>query len=236
MREVLRKFSGSFGGGMASSLFRWLIPGLIVVAGGTAVALAATGNAMTSDLVARGSAAMAADSSWAHLEIDGRDATLTGTAGSQAQIDQAVAALTSVPGISTVTSDVQIAKPVSPYPFGATLADGTLTLTGGYPNEAIHQELIADAGPAADSTQLLQGAQDPTAFSAAAKLGLSVLRQMDQGSVALSDLSLTVRGRAKSAAAYGDLQNLQAQLPSGMTLAEATITPPFVSPYIFTAS
>src|SRR5690242_12247715 len=119
MREVLRNFSGSFGGGMANSLLRWLIPGLVVVGGGTAVALAATDGPMTNDLVARGSAAVAAESDWARLEIDGRDAVLSGTAVSQAQIDRAVAELSSVPGIASVTAAAQIIKPVSPYPFSA---------------------------------------------------------------------------------------------------------------------
>jgi len=235
MREVLRKFSGSFGGGMANSLLRWLVPGLVVVGGGTAVALAATDGPMTDDLVARGSTVLAHDSSWARFEINGRDAVLSGTAASQAQIDTAVAELSAVPGIASVAVAAQITKPVSPYPFSATLANGALSLAGGYPSEAVHQALLADAGAAADSMTLLAGAPDSAAFSAAAEFGLEALKQMDQGSIALSDLSLSVEGRARSAADYDQLLGLGARLPSGVTLAEAAITPPVAAPYIWTA-
>ena len=65
------------------------------------------GKLMQSDLVARGSAALsAAESGWASLVIDGRDARISGEAPDEAAVARAVAALSGVWGIRKVDTNV----------------------------------------------------------------------------------------------------------------------------------
>jgi len=221
-------------GDMVGTILKWVIPGLVTVLGGTALAIAQTGAAITTDLHARSAAALATpDLNWAHVDIDGRDAVLSGTATTQATIDDAVTRIASIPGVRAVDSHVALAEHISPFPFSASIEAGAVTLAGGYPDESVHAALLAAASGAIDRTKLYSGA--PDSFAAAAKFGLSTLADLDEGEVRLADLSLTVTGRAKSTAAFNALQTLQQSVPAGVKLAALTVTPPLISPYVWTA-
>ena len=233
---ALKVLAAAFGGGMAGTFLKWLIPGIVVVAGGTALAIAQTGAPLSADLSTRAATALTqGDFGWAHVSIDGRDAVLTGTATTQKMIDDAVVQVASLRGVRAVTSNVVLAEFVHPFPFSASLVDGVISLSGGYPSEDIHGVLLADATGAKDATRLLSGATDPATFEAGARFGLWTLKQFDQGQIQLADLSLSISGRAKSPQAFDALQTLQTAVPRGITLAALKITPPLATPYVWAA-
>ena len=117
---------------MASTLFKWLIPGLVTVVGGTALALMTTSAPIATDLGGRSVASLrAADIDWASVRIDGRDAFIGGTATTQEMIDDAITRVATIPGVRGVTSEVILAEFVSPFPFSANISAGKTTLAGG---------------------------------------------------------------------------------------------------------
>lgn len=221
---------------MAGTFLRWLIPGVVAVGGGTALALAMTTAPIATDLTTRARAALdAGDFGWAAVAIDGRDAILTGTATSPEMIAAATARVAAVHGVRAVAPAIVLADFVSPFPFVATVQDGATTLAGGYPSAAAHAAILADAGAATDATRLLSGGPDAALFTAGAKFGLAALKHMDEGEIRLDDLALSISGRARSLEALGELDAIPAAVPAGITLAALTVTPPRAAPYVWTA-
>jgi outer membrane protein OmpA-like peptidoglycan-associated protein len=221
---------------MAGIFMKLLVPGVVTVAGGTALALAMTSAPIATDLTKRSAQSLATvDLAWASVRIDGRDAVVSGTATTQGMIDDVMARVSEVRGVRAVASDVVLAEFVSPFPFAATIDGGTLALSGGYPNESVHAAILTAAGDASDTTRLLSGAPDAAAFQAAATFGIEALKQFDKGRIELADLSLTISGRARTTEAYGFLQTFADAVPVGVELAALEISAPIASPYTWTA-
>ncbi|HVY50684.1 MAG TPA: hypothetical protein VHA07_03900, partial [Devosia sp.] len=215
---------------MAGTFVRWFIPGIITVAAGTALAVAQTGAAVTSDLTTRAEASLQGpEFGWARVSIEGRDAVLTGTAADPQAIADAVSRLNAVTGIRTVVLATAVAQDLRPYPFSATLHAGRTSLAGAYPTEAIHRQILAAAPGADDSLRPAPGARAD--YAAAVQFGLAALANLEDGEVALSDDTLTVTGRAKSLAGFEALQRLPAAAPPGVVVGALAITPPLASPY-----
>src|SRR5690606_24376275 len=144
---------------------------------------------------------------------------ITGTAGDQQTVDAALAEVAGVHGVRSVRSEAVVAEVASPYPFTATIKDGAIVLTGGVPNAAARESIAAALGVSGDGLEVLAGAPPEAQWRAAVDYGLSQLRQFDEGEVRLSDLELTIEGRAKSAAAFDELAILaEAPLPTGAVL------------------
>jgi outer membrane protein OmpA-like peptidoglycan-associated protein len=219
---------------LAGTFWKWLIPGVVAIAGGTSLAVTQTESAVTTQLATQTAASLQSeDLTWAQVRIDGRDAVLTGTATTQAKIVEAVARVAATPGIRSVKSDVALAELLKPFPLAASIRAGQVSLTGAYPSEAIHAALLSSVPRAVDSTALHSGA--PEGFEAAAKFGLAALGDLDEGGISLSDLALQVEGRAKSPAAYDNLQTLSQRAPAGVKVAALKLTPPVAAPYVWSA-
>jgi len=219
---------------MSGIFLRWGVPAFVTVIGGTAAAVATSGSAIPPDLSSRASAVIAGpEYDWAKLSFDMRDATLTGTATTQAMIDEAVAKVASVHGVRSVTSKVVLAEYVSPFPFIATVDGGVLTLSGGLPDEEARAEILAAAGEGVhDETRLMSGAPNRANWIAAATYALGYATQLDEGEVALADLDLTVSGRAKSPEAYAALAAADAaKVPPAVSLAYREVQPALASPF-----
>jgi outer membrane protein OmpA-like peptidoglycan-associated protein len=222
---------------MAGTLLKLIVPGAVTVVGGTILALAMTSAPIATDLGERSTASLSTGHlDWASVRIDGRDAIVGGTATTQQMIDDALLRVAEVRGVRTVSSEVVLAEFVSPFPFAATIESGAVTLSGGYPSEAAHAAILTAAGEVSDGTRLLSGGPDSGTFETAATFGIGALKQLDQGKIELADLSLAISGRAKTIEAYGQLQKLRQDVPSGVELASLDITPPLASPYVWTAS
>jgi outer membrane protein OmpA-like peptidoglycan-associated protein len=219
---------------MSGIFLRWGVPAFVTVIGGTAAAIATSGNAVQPDLAARSEAVLAdAEHEWAAVSFNMRDATITGTATTQAMIDEAVARVAAVHGVRSVTSNAVLAEYVSPFPLIATVSGGVVTLTGGVPDEEARAAILSAAGAGMrDETRPMSGAPNRAAWIAAARYALRYASQLDEGEVALADLDLTISGRARSAEAYEDLEGVAAlELPASVKLAYREVQPALRSPF-----
>lgn len=223
---------------MIRDLIKWVVPGLATVLGGTTLCLAMTSTDIVNDLAARSAAAMAAaDYDWAELSFDARDVTLSGTTTDQALLDAAIARLSNLDGIRSVTSEVALAPLARPYVLQASIDDGAVSLSGAVPNEATRERLLSLAKLQQAALELRSGVPDRRSWTAGAEFAVDQLQYLDQGEVVVSDLTVSLNGRAKSERAYRDLLIvLRAGAPAGLALGEVTLTPALVSPYQWSAS
>ena len=219
---------------MSGIFLRWGVPAFVTVIGGTVAAIATSGNAIPPDLATRAGAVIAAPQyEWAKLSFDMRDATVTGTATTQSMIDDVVAKVAAVHGVRAVTSNVVLAEYVSPFPFIATVEGGTITLSGGLPDEEARAEVLAAAGEdVRDETRLMSGAPNRATWIAAVNYALGYATQLDEGEVALADLDLTISGRAKSPEAYDSLSRVGTEpVPPAVKVAFREVQPALQSPF-----
>lgn len=218
---------------MNGIVLRWGVPALVTVVGGTSLAISATSSTINADLTARATSSLAAQTSnWARVSFDGRDAVLSGTAMDQKLIDDAIARVAAIHGVRSVSSTAVLAEHVSPFPFSASIEDGAVKLSGGVPDESAHAQIALATASADDSLRILSGAPPREQWEAAVHYGLQYLEQFDSGTVTLSDLTLSISGRAKSAEAFDSLALLaEAPLPEGVELESRTITPAVAAPF-----
>lgn len=222
---------------MSGIILRWGVPALLTVVGGTAAALVTTGATITADLTARGVTAVSEEFPWAEVSFDGRDALVSGTATDQSTIDAALNRVAELHGVRSVASGVALAEFVSPFPFEATVEDGRIALQGGVPDETTHADILLKSGGADDGLRLMSGVPDRAKWQAAVGYALETTAHLDEGTVRLADLDLTITGRAKSPQAFDALQEIVARgTPDGVTLKNAEIIPPLASPFEWSAS
>ncbi len=149
---------------------------------------------------------------WAAVRFDMRDAIVTGTAPSQDAVDTIVAKVAAVHGVRSVISQAIVAEHASPFPLVVTVEGGALKLAGGYPDQSAHEELLAAAESGiVDATRPMSGAPGRDEWLATARYAIEIAGQLDEGEVALSDLDVSVSGRARNAEAYAELGRLLEQ-------------------------
>lgn len=218
---------------MSGIFLRWGIPAFLTVISTTAAAIATSASTIPNDLTNRAAAALSSpDLSWAHISFDMQDAVLEGTATTQQMIDAAISKVAEVRGVRSVTSNIVLAEFAKPYPFVATVADGKITLSGGVPDAGARDDILKIAGSSAtDKTRPLSGAPDRATWLAAVRFALRQAQDLDEGEVAVSDLDVTLSGRAKSTAAYDDLLLVTELAPPGVTMAFHEIQPALASPF-----
>ena len=223
---------------MIRDLIKWVVPGLATVLGGTTLCVAMTSADITNDLTARSAAAMAAGGyDWAELALDVRDLTLLGTTTDAAVKDAAIARLAAIDGIRTITTQVTLAPMASPYELQAAIDENATTLSGGVPDETTRQRLLALADLDDAALELRSGMPDRRSWIAGAEFAIANLKYFDQGQIAVSDLTMSLNGRAKSERDYRDLLIvLRAGPPAGLTLGAVEIIPALVAPYQWSAS
>lgn len=223
---------------MIRDLIKWVVPGLATVLGGTTLCLAMTSDDIVDDLASRSAAAMAAGGfDWAEISLDARDLTVTGTTTGQDLLDAAVARLSALEGVRSVTPRVTLAPMATPYVLVASIDQGTISLSGGVPNEAARQRLLSLAGLEQGALELRSGVPDRRSWVAGAEFAIDQLQYFDQGEAVISDLTVNLNGRAKSERAFRDLLIvLRAGAPAGLSLGEVSITPALVAPYQWNAA
>jgi len=221
---------------MSGIFLRWGIPALLTVVGGTAAAVVTTGASMTADLTNRGVAALSEEFPWAEIRFDGRDAVISGTATDQATINAALSKVAALHGVRAASSTVVLAEYVSPFPFEAIVENGRVALKGGVPDETVHAEILLESGGADDGLRLMSGAPDRASWQRAVRYALEMSSELEEGRVQLTDLDLTVSGRAKSPVAFDTLQEIvERGAPAGVTLQKAELLPALASPYEWSA-
>ncbi|KRA51454.1 OmpA family protein [Devosia sp. Root635] len=223
---------------MIRDLLKWVVPGLATVLGGTTLCLAMTAADIADDLATRSAAAMAAGGyDWAELSLDARDLKLTGTTTDQARLNSAIARLSALAGVRSVTSEVTLAPMARPYALVASVDQGVLDLAGAVPDDTTRQRLLRLAGLEQAGLDLRSGMPDRRIWVSGAEFAIDQLQYFDQGEAVLSDLTVSLDGRAKSERAFRDLLIvMRAGAPAGVTLGDVNIVPALVSPYQWNAS
>lgn len=223
---------------MIRDLLKWVAPGLVTILAGTTLTLAMSAPDIARDVATQTTAAMQrAGFDWAELSFSMRDLTLSGTTTDQRNIEAARERLARIAGLRSVDTNVTLAPMAAPYRLEARLADGEIALTGGVPDQTTRQMLLARADLEQGALELRSGMPERRAWIAGAQFAIDQLRFFDQGQSTLSDLTLDISGRAKSARDFRDLLIvLRAGAPAGVTLGAVDITPALVSPYQWSAS
>lgn len=222
---------------MFKAMSKWVVPGLVVVLGGTALAVPLTRERIAADLETRaGTALRQAGFAWASVEADLRDLTLTGTTTTPEAAPRAVARLAMLTGVEAITDATQPAPMAKPFVFTARTGAAGVALEGGVPSQALHETLLAKAAVTADDLSLMSGAPHERTWVAAVDYALLHLPYFDEGTVSLSDLSVTIEGRAGSQEAWRDLQIVRRAVPpDGVQVANVDITPPLAAPFTWRA-
>jgi OOP family OmpA-OmpF porin len=135
--------------------------------------------------------------------------SIAGRASSGAVYRAALAATRQLPAGATVNKVAITSDEISPYVFNAAKADGLIKLTGYYPDEQTHRELLAAVSRRFFNSklddQLALGKGAPKDFGGAASAMLLQLSRLDSGTGAMSDMDVSVKGDALYAKAAADI-------------------------------
>ena len=160
--------------------------------------------------------------------------SIAGRASTTAIYRAALAATRQLPAGATVAKVMITSDQISPYIFNASKRDGAVKLSGHYPDEQTHQELIVAAQRrffnSRVSDELALGKGAPKDFAAATYAMLLQLSRLESGVGTVSDTEISVKGDALYAKAAADIPaELSAAVPAGYT-AQATIGVAAVEP------
>ncbi len=221
---------------MRSVVSKWVLPGIITIIVGTIAAVVLSQGNIEKDLTARTSKALQdAGYIWAKVTFSGRDASVAGTSTNPKAVPAVTNLVAKVHGVRSVNSKITVAPTVSPYPFSARLSNGKIALSGGVPDVATRTALATQSGVSGTGLKLLSGVPKGD-WRAATSFALAQLKFLDKGEASLSDLTLSVNGRAKSGKDYNTITtSLAGNLPAGLVAGKINISPPVVSPYVWNA-
>ena len=166
-------------------------------------------------------------------------------AGEAKSVDDYEAALNSLEGslpdgMQVVDTEITPAA-VSPYFWKAERADGRVALTGYVPSPKARAEVTAlakalFAGDALDQHVRVAAGEPRMDWLGGIKFALGQLARLSHGSVELGDKTYAIEGEAVSSDAFQALTGVTGRtLPASLTLKQADIVPPHVSPYRFAA-
>ncbi len=215
-------------------------PGRLLVA---LFAIWIQGTPVEQDLSARsGQGTSVAGEPWASVEMRGRDARLTGEAPTAERRQMALDAVNRVWGVRQVADESTVLPTISPYAWSAERAGARVVLGGHAPSSEARAAILAAARRAlpgievVDQMRLASGAPAEAAFDAAIGAGVAQLARMSEGRASLSDLALTVEGRATTAATFAEIGQALRTLPQGVSLAREAVRPPLARPFAWTAT
>ena len=198
-------------------------------------------NVLTDDRVEQDlkSKAMAAYP-WAKPSLAGRDATISGTAPNEDAKAKAIASIDGIAGVRKVkTAALDVLAEAKPYKWQAVKEGNKLTLTGYYPDEKTHQDILSAAKKSlpnaqiTDEMKLARGV--PAGFEIATVFGLAQLGSLTSGTASLDDLKYSITGAAPTSTIYTSELAKVKTLPQGVSLALAAISPPVQKPYGWSA-
>ena len=221
---------------------RWLW-GLVPIAMLCWLAVLSERDRVETDLKARAQAALgAAGMSWAGSTFNGRDAVLTGQAADDAEPDQAYRKVLGTWGVRVVDNRAELLEKAEPYTWSAKEQGNRIRLAGHVPNESTRKALLASVKSSfakhevEDRMKLARGAPPRDTYIGAVGFALKQLAQLKDGTAELEGANLTMIGAADSTATFKSVKTaLASNLPVGVKLKADRVTPPMVSPYLWTA-
>ncbi|RTL59716.1 MAG: hypothetical protein EKK41_29170 [Hyphomicrobiales bacterium] len=194
------------------------------------------------DLADRAQSALQAGGlAWAASAFQGRDGVLSGKASDISDPDKALQLLGNVWGVRVVDNRADLIEQVENYNWAASRKSNRVRLSGYVPNQAAKQTILGMARAnfpgfdIQDRMRLARGVPSVDTWLGGVSYGLKQLTYIQRGDVRLDALSFSASGEAEDAGAYRTLRSISNSLPKGIKLASANITPPTVSPHVFTA-
>lgn len=229
---------------MTCNPWRWLW-GLIPLAMLSWITLHLEQGRIEADLRTRTSAALErAGLGWAATQFSGRDAVLTGKASGAGEPPKAVDVTRRVWGVRIVESRADLIPTLESYIWSAMRdTSGSVVLSGYIPSEPSRRAVVTAARAAfpgadvQDKMELARGAPERDVLIKGIDHSLRKLAQLKTGRVDLNGTALTIEGDAPDLTSYKTIRSqIGVGLPTGITLADARIRGPSVSPYQWTAA
>jgi outer membrane protein OmpA-like peptidoglycan-associated protein/osmotically-inducible protein OsmY len=236
-RRMGRQY-GEFAG-MRCKPWRWLW-GLLPLALLAIAALLHSRSAIEADLQERTRYALEeAGLDWASSSFVGRDAAMTGEAVDESDRERALDLVRNTWGVRVAEDKAALAAEIRPYTWSALRANDRMRLEGYVPDDSERRQIVELAQRTlsdvrvSDRLEVGRGVPNRDRWSKAVAFALKQLDGLEDGEVSLSDLALSVRGKAKSAQSYRAVKTaLAGNLPRGVKLALADITAPVADPYL----
>ncbi|WP_370675268.1 BON domain-containing protein [Pleomorphomonas sp. PLEO] len=223
-------------------MVRWQISAILGVAAAVAVTAAALITKKTDisiDLGTRSGQVLAGEAtSWASVDIRGRDVYLRGDAPSEENRQLAIERLGRLYGVRMVDASAAGLLPeIRPYVTALERNGDTVVLTGAVPSLPDRARILGALATAApglgvvDHSLLARGKADDRYFDVLRPLyGVPAL--LSHGKVTLTDKAVAVAGEAISNAAYDRLKTFSPALPEGYSLA-VSVSRPLASPFVW---
>jgi len=223
-------------------MVRWQISAILGVAAAVAVTAASLITKTTDiavDLGTRAGQVLAGEAtSWASVDVHGRDLRLKGDAPSEDLRQLAIERLKRLYGVRSVDASAAGLLPeISPYVTSFERSGGIVTLTGAVPSLPDRARILgalATASPGlsvADHSVLARGAGDLSYVEALRPL-YALPKLLSHGKVTLSDHQLSIIGEAVSNAAYDALTTGKPTLSAGYTLGAVEVSRPLAAPFV----
>ncbi|MGV8841390.1 MAG: OmpA family protein [Bauldia sp.] len=227
---------------MIVALRRWLVAAIVVCVGTAALAITLHEPTVAGDLSDRVRARLAdTGQAWASASVDGRSVILVGTAPTVAGREEARVAVAGVWGVAVVDDRTELIPLITPFTWAIGWSGGALTISGYVPTDDVRAEVagLVRAGfpgvPVNDWTELARGAPDE--FTRGVGFALRLLGNFEEGTVALSGVSISAAGLARDLPRYESaIALLGGAVPGGFSVADAAVEPPFVASYTWQLS
>ena len=219
---------------------KWVWPGIFATIFLTAIAMLVQSKNIENDLTAKATGELSEQYSWASVELDGRDLTLTGLAPSQEAQQTALKLADDAYDVRIANNASTLIPIADPYKLSALKDGNTVILSGFVPSEAVRVEQIATAKAMApnadiiDKMSIARGA--PAGFAALSAFAIGQLKGLGDGKATTENLGISVSGRAVDFASYDRaISSLGGILPSKGKVVSLNILPPMLKPYILSA-
>lgn len=181
---------------------------------------------------------------WASPNFSGRDGILTGRADDPRDRYRALDRVQDVWGVRLAIDRSDLLELVDNYVWSATAqGDGRIRLGGYVPSEQARRSIVEAAKkefPASrvdDGMRLARANLDTDAWLAGAAFSLDNLKELKRGNASLSRLDLSMTGEAKTTGAFKKVRGaLNSGRPPRIKLALERITPPVVTPFVWSAT
>lgn len=200
-------------------MFKWFWPGVTWTAALTALALWFGADRVETDIATRTGEALA-PYIWTGFDVDGRDVTLKGIAPDPEAQSAAKMALEQVRGIREITDLTSVLPLVSPYSLQIKKSADGIILSGSVPDNDVRDRIMTAAESAAPGIplddEMAVGRGSPANFVDSVEFALQLLSALREGEVEISDLNISVKGKAADDASY---QKIESQLHSPLPFA-----------------
>ncbi|TWH02964.1 OOP family OmpA-OmpF porin [Ochrobactrum sp. J50] len=211
-------------------MFKWLWPGLTWTAALTALALWFGADQVETDIATRTGEALS-PFVWAGFDVEGRDVTLKGIAPDPEAQSAAKGALEKVWGIREVTDLTSVLPLISPYALQIKKNADIIILSGSVPDNDVRDRIMTAAENVAPGIplddEMAVGRGSPPNFADSVEFALQLLSDLREGEVRVSDLNISIKGRAADGASYQGLRSqLNSPLPFGLKAERVEIGEP----------